>query len=111
MFEIDTDSNSEIDEEVPMIPSDNSDSPIPSTSFSSQEQPNAKECVVCYVNPPKILYIPCGHYATCVTCHQQILAVYQEKLERERDEDAHPVKKCPVCNSPFAQAVEVENIY
>lgn len=119
LFEVDTDTNSEDDESVPLSqastlsPSDGSEATTStnsqsSTSAASQEP---KICCICYVNQPKVLYVPCGHYTACLSCHNGMLAAHEERLRQEEFEDAHPVKKCPLCNQAYDQAVQLDNIY
>ena len=51
-------------------------------------------CVICLINPRKIVIVPCGHRCLCQKCYN---------LQKDQ------FKKCPICRGPIKYVLE--NIY
>lgn len=84
------------------------------SSSSSTQLEEHKICCICLIAPPKVLFVPCGHYATCETCHQKQIAEYDERLvlfeEGDMEQPHRPERKCPICNTVYETTVKVDNI-
>lgn len=81
------------------------------------EEERAK-CRVCNVQPRSVLLVACGHFLTCLRCHQQIMA----RAQRCRPKPAHaaraqgaaqalkphtrpPTRRCMLCRTPVLSDV------
>ena len=51
------------------------------------EDTTITECAVCYDAPKSTVFIPCGHFYTCVTC-------------------ANKCTKCPICRETVTQTID-----
>lgn len=90
---------------------------VPSTSglssTSSQRDEPAKDfCVICFIQPRRVLYLPCGHYLICDTCHKEILKTFagKEKSFELGQIDVKPILRCPACNTPTQNQI-ISDIY
>lgn len=86
----------------------------PGTASISGESSSQKDntCVVCFIQPRKVLYLPCGHYVTCESCNREILKVFNEKVNSFEmgSIDVEPILRCPACNLTTTSQV-VTTIY
>lgn len=60
-------------------------SPTPSTSTEE----NKRLCRICYINECNMIFIPCGHFISCLKCSQSL-------------------KICPICRSTFT---DIKRVY
>lgn len=54
-------------------------------------QPGNPECMLCFSNAARIVYVPCGHMVTCLECN-------------ERHEQAK-YNECPCCKQRLTQRI------
>ena len=59
--------------------------------LNSDEQRLHHFCVVCLLNPSKIIFVPCGHKCICQNC-------YEERKNQ--------LKNCPICRRAIENILE-----
>jgi len=55
------------------------------------DEDDDKDCCVCLTNEKDVVFSPCGHYCTCVTCSMKL-------------------KKCPICRGNIQQIVKRDQL-
>ena len=76
------------DEEENMESSQESSSSVTSPRDEIRMLEEGKKCKICKDKPIGIVFLPCGHLASCVDC-------------------AKTVKLCPICKTAISQTVRV----
>eukprot|EP00830_Metopus_es_P014589 TRINITY_DN3928_c0_g1_i1.p1 TRINITY_DN3928_c0_g1~~TRINITY_DN3928_c0_g1_i1.p1 ORF type:complete len:176 (+),score=37.11 TRINITY_DN3928_c0_g1_i1:202-729(+) len=51
-----------------------------------------KLCQICFIKKPEVVFIPCGHFGTCITCAEEI---------------SKKKKVCPFCKLPFKEITKL----
>jgi hypothetical protein len=54
------------------------------------------DCVICFVNPHELVYVPCGHFCTCNSCHSKMCSMNK--------------RRCPMCRAEITNAVNRDQI-
>ena len=54
------------------------------------------DCVICLTNPHELVYVPCGHFCSCVTCHSRMWGMDK--------------RVCPLCRANITLAVTRDQI-
>lgn len=72
---------------------------------TEKEAPPLAKCVVCLVNPVKVLLLPCKHLCLCEDCWTSL---QQNERQRQGDEvEADVSVKCPTCRQEVCDSMEV----
>lgn len=57
-----------------------------------------EECVICYDSAPERVFIPCGHFCSCLECASSILKC------------GGASSKCPLCRAPIQQSIGIDQL-
>ncbi len=54
------------------------------------------DCVICYEIPHELVYVPCGHFCSCMACHTKMWGMNE--------------RRCPLCREQITLAVTRDRI-
>jgi hypothetical protein len=57
--------------QIPQIPQNTEVGELP-TNFKIYTNEDEPDCIICYSNKKELVYVPCGHYITCIACDNNI---------------------------------------
>ena len=73
-------------------------------ALASENAKKTDECVVCLDAKPAMLFVPCGHLATCRACAVTTMPVEGSESTTE----VLRLKKCPMCRTQVDVVIKSE---
>merc|ERR1719419_1769650 len=64
----------------------------------TRENPDDRECVLCFESGKNVMITPCNHVCFCEECAEEFKGYSKDK------------QKCPMCSDPCEDFIKIENL-